>query len=258
LSQHAKETWHISCNRQQFNVEALLNRFIATTLKKGEYKVSNAGNGVYAVISSEAHADKYVEDRMLATINHIAKDMKIQVEFNPEKVLAYRLLGYENRAIADEDFRNDTVDAGEVGEGHSVTALYELVMAGDAIPAAEQAPPIEDGDPVSGDREIDAEDLVLVKVRYKEVGAQESDPAKEVTQSMVEDEIALSHQEANKDLQWAAAVAAFAEILKESPYANRDVLKTIQGIVTTENWLDGDRQEFKQLFEAAQNLLLDE
>jgi hypothetical protein len=76
---------------------------------------------------------------MLSTLVHVAKDMKIQVEFNPEFVAAYRLLGYENRAIADDDFRDDSVDAGEVGAGHRVTALYELVMAGESIPMARVA-----------------------------------------------------------------------------------------------------------------------
>jgi Ca-activated chloride channel family protein len=96
--------------------------------------ISDAGNGIYGVISDETQMRTYVHERLLSTLVHIAKDVKIQVEFNPEKVLAYRLLGYENRAIADSDFRNDGIDVGEIGAGHKVTALYEL--AGGTVPTA--------------------------------------------------------------------------------------------------------------------------
>ncbi|MDP6944352.1 MAG: von Willebrand factor type A domain-containing protein, partial [Myxococcota bacterium] len=102
-------------------------------------KVSNAGNGFYSVVATEDQAIAYAHTKLLNTTNLIAKDVKIQVQFNPDHVLAYRLLGYENRAIADEDFTNDAVDAGEVGSGHSVTALYEVVLTGEAIPAPEGA-----------------------------------------------------------------------------------------------------------------------
>jgi Ca-activated chloride channel family protein len=211
-------------------------------------KVSNAGNGIYAVISSESHADRFVEDRMLATIEHVAKDMKIQVEFNPEVVTAYRLLGYENRAIADDDFRDDSVDAGEVGSGHRVTALYELILNGGEVPDIEGAPAVEDGEAVSGEREIAPEDMVLVKVRYKDVGASEQDPAREVTATMTPKEITSSLEGAEENFQWAAAVATLAEILKESPYAEQSALTEIEGIVAAKEWLDADRAEFKELF----------
>ncbi|MCA9581978.1 MAG: von Willebrand factor type A domain-containing protein, partial [Myxococcales bacterium] len=103
-------------------------------------KVSNAGNGVYAFISDADEAVKYAQTRMLGSLYFVAKDMKVQVEFNPAHVLAYRLLGYENRAIADDDFRDDRIDAGEIGLGHRVTALYEVVRVGSAIPEAESIP----------------------------------------------------------------------------------------------------------------------
>jgi Ca-activated chloride channel family protein len=218
-------------------------------------EVSNAGNGVYAVISSESHAERYAEDRMLATILHVAKDMKIQVEFNPEAVTAYRLFGYENRAVADSDFRNDAVDAGEVGAGHRVTALYELILAGGQVPAVAGAPPIEDGEPATVEQEISSGDMVLVKVRYKDVGAAEEDPAKEVSATMTRAEITSSVKAADPGFQWAAAVATFAEILKESPYAVSSSLGDIEAIVATEEWLDADRQEFKDLFLLAKPLI---
>ncbi|MCP4197215.1 MAG: DUF3520 domain-containing protein [Proteobacteria bacterium] len=220
-------------------------------------KISNAGNGFYAMISSEAQADRYVEDRMLATMVLIAKDMKIQVEFNPDDVYAYRLLGYENRFIADDDFRNDTVDGGEIGAGHRVTALYEVVFAGDTIPDHSDAPEAVDGDPVEGEREIDGSSMVLVKVRYKDVDAGASDPAYEVRSTLTKGEVEESHGAANSDFKWAAAVAAFAEILKQSPYVNPDGLSTIEDIVTAKNWLDSDRAEFVTLFNKAKPMLLE-
>lgn len=211
-------------------------------------KVSNAGNGIHALISDADYARRYAEERMLSTMVHVAKDMKIQLEFNPEHVTAYRLLGYENRAIADSDFRDDSVDAGGVGSGHRVTALYELVMKGDEIPSPTGAKAIASGDPVDGEREIDASDLVLVKVRYKAIDAGDEDEALEVQQSLTPDQVAKSYREADPDLRWATAVAAFAEILKQSPYANRDFMQSIQGVVAEQAARDKDRTEFQTLF----------
>lgn len=218
-------------------------------------KVSNAGNGIYAVISSEEQAERYVEQRMFSSLYHVAKDMKIQVEFNPDYVYAYRLLGYENRAIADDDFRDDSVDAGEVGAGHRVTALYELVPTGGSVPEPAGAPAVEDGDAVDGEREIAAADMVLVKVRYKEPGADESAEAFEVSSRLAPDAVVSETDAMDEDLEWAVAVAAFAEILKESPYADPGSLLLIQDIVASETWLDSDREEFKTLFETTTSLL---
>jgi len=218
-------------------------------------KISNAGNGIYGVISSTSQADEYVEHRLLSNLVLIAKDMKIQVEFNPEQVKAYRLLGYENRAIADDDFRDDTVDGGEVGAGHRVTALYELVRPGNEIPAPQGAPELDQGDPVEGDREIAPSNLVMVKVRYKEVDATEEDPAREVREIMEGAQIRSSYQQMDESFRWAVAIAAFAEILKESPYANRDALPEIEGVVKEKTWLDGDRSEFVGLFDRAMEMM---
>jgi len=218
--------------------------------------VSNAGNGMYAVISDEDHAIKYAHDQLLSTMIHIAKDMKIQVEFNPEQVVAYRLLGYENRAIADEDFRDDAVDAGEIGAGHRVTALYEIVPDSVDVPEPEGAAEIENGDPYEGTVEVEASDLVLVKVRYKQPGATVDDPAYEVAASLPVVNAATSHTALDADFRWAFAVASFAEILKESPYARPEDLEAIAGIVTAEaEGMTGDRAEFATLFSAARPLL---
>jgi Ca-activated chloride channel family protein len=218
-------------------------------------KVTNAGNGVYAMISTPEQAADYVGRRMLGSLVYVAKDMKIQVEFNPDSVYAYRLLGYENRDIADQDFRNDVVDAGEVGSGHRVTALYELVLSGGEIPERQGAPEIDDGEPVDGEREIDPADMVLVKVRYKDVDATAEDPAYEVSATMTDGAIASGYAEADQDFQWAAAVASFAEILKQSPYADPDGIENIEQIVTAQAERDADRGEFEGLFQKAKLLL---
>jgi Ca-activated chloride channel homolog len=218
-------------------------------------KVSDAGNGMYSVIANPDQAIDYVNDRLLSTMIHIAKDMKIQVEFNPEHVEAYRLLGYENRAIADEDFRDDVVDAGEVGAGHQVTALYEVVPRGVMVPAPEGAPELEDGSDYDGAVEVDEDDLVLVKVRYKEPSASESDEAKEVASSLAADGAGETYEELDADFRWAFAVATFAEILKQSPYARPEALEGVELILSNSQGSAADRSEFNTLFDLAKPLL---
>jgi Ca-activated chloride channel family protein len=217
--------------------------------------VSNAGNGIYGVITDADHAIEYVHDALLATLVHIAKDVKIQVEFNPDEVLAYRLLGYENRALADDEFRDDTVDAGEVGSGMRVTALYELVLVGGSIPDPEGAPAIDDT-PTSEDKQGVLEgDLCRVRIRYKDVGASEQAPAHEVEEGLASAAIAPTFSQADGDFQWAAAIAAFAEILKESPFAPRESLGTIADIVGAHSGERRDRVEFQRLFQLARGML---
>jgi Ca-activated chloride channel family protein len=220
-------------------------------------KVSNAGNGIYSVIATETQAARYARDRLLATLIHVAKDMKIQVEFNPALVHAYRLLGYENRAIADVDFRNDTVDAGEVGAGHRVTALYELVLDGDPLPEAAGTPAREQGETGGDAREIDPEDLALVKVRYKAPGAAVSDPAAEVSASLAPAAVAAEPGAADQDLRWAAAVAAFAEVLKRSAFreVSADALDDLGAVFEAQRDRDEDRAAFADQFRRARAFL---
>lgn len=219
-------------------------------------RVSNAGNGIYSVITSAAHADRYAERAILNTLVHVAKDMKIQVEFNPEHVVAYRLLGYENRAIADDDFRVDTVDAGEVGAGHRVTALYELVLVGQSIPDVPGAPAIAEGEPTADPREIDPAELVRVKVRWKDVGASEADAAHETTASLTPADVSDDlYAAADEDFLWAAAIAAFAEILKGNAYGDPADLDYIGTIVEAQRDRDEDRAAFADLFATVRGLV---
>ncbi|HEY0713158.1 MAG TPA: von Willebrand factor type A domain-containing protein, partial [Polyangia bacterium] len=217
--------------------------------------VSNAGNGIYSLVEDQAAAGKYVREKLLGTIDHIAKDVKIQVEFNSAAVAAYRLLGYENRALADSEFRMDGVDAGEIGAGHRVTALYELVPTGGIVPLRVGAPAPVEGTPSPLMREITANELVRVKVRWKTVAATELTPAYELAFGLPLDAVKAGLEAADLDLQWAAAVAGFAEILKASPYADRAWLPTITSIVNVQVTRDPDRREFADLLARALPLL---
>src|SRR5690606_7535220 len=217
--------------------------------------VSNAGNGMYGVIANQDQATDYVHDRLLHNLTLIAKDVKIQGEFNPEFVTAYRLLGYGNRAIADEDFRDDKVDAGEIGASHRVTALYELVLAGEDVPNSDAAPAPVDGTAYDGEREVKPTDLVFVKVRYKDVDATEDDPAYEVGMGLEPTDIAASAEDLDDDFQWAMAVATFAEVLKHSPYASKDLLPDVKALIAPQAGRDADRMEFNTLFDGAITLL---
>lgn len=213
-------------------------------------ELSNHGDGIYAVVYDEDQAIEYVNERLLSTLVRVAKDMKIQVEMNPDLVVAYRLLGYENRAIADMDFRNDKVDAGDIGSGHRVTALYEIVRAGQDIPMPEGAPMVLTGEAVEGEREIGSGELVRVKVRYKQPGATSADAAAEVASVLSPDDVAAAAEDLDGDHAWAAAVAGLAEILRGSPFASPAELATIQALLDAHAGSDGERLELVQLLNA--------
>jgi Ca-activated chloride channel family protein len=166
----------------------------------GNYKdvmmeqLANEGDGNYAYIDGFAEAEQVFGMDMAGTMLTIAKDVKIQVEFNPDAVIGYRLIGYENRDIADKDFRNDRVDAGEIGSGHTVTALYDVVLRDDA-PSSE---------------------LATVRIRAKKPGPDSS--AREWATLFDGELLRDEWGEASKDLQISFASACFAELLRNSPY----------------------------------------
>lgn len=219
--------------------------------------VSNAGDGVYAYLGDHDSTVAYAHTRMLGALYFIAKDMKLQVAFNPARVHAYRLLGYENNAIPDDEFTDDAVDAGEIGAGMAVTALYELVLAGDPIPEAADAPEPEDGAAYDGEDlpDFGEDDVVEVRLRYKPPGSTVEDPAIPVAFMLGAHRLHASLDDAGDDLRWAAAIAAFAEILKESPYADLANLALIAPIVDEQRDEDPDRSEFATLFTTARALL---
>ncbi|HET6898696.1 MAG TPA: von Willebrand factor type A domain-containing protein [Vicinamibacteria bacterium] len=182
-------------------------------------KLADHGNGNYAYIDSLAEARKVFVEQVGGTLVTIAKDVKLQVEFNPAKVKAFRLVGYENRVLAHQDFNDDTRDAGDIGAGHTVTALYEIVPPGVAIEVPGVDPlkyqPAARG-PVSGSGE-----LLTLKLRYKEPDSDRSSKL----DVPVEDS-GQSFDQASTDFRFAAAVAGFGMALRDSAYKGDASLRT--------------------------------
>ena len=216
--------------------------------------MSNAGNGIYSVLYNEDQAIAYAHERLLSTMVHIAKDMKIQVEFNPERVYAYRLLGYEDRAVADQDFRDDSVDGGEVGAGSRVTALYELALSSEDLSAAEPAASRGERSADDLQAEVGADELVRVKVRWKEPGARASDPALEVAAALAEDALQHQAEQLDPDARWAIGVARIAEVLRNSPFARRSELPRLRALLEPLAGQAGDRRELVSLLPQLERL----
>jgi Ca-activated chloride channel homolog len=177
-------------------------------------KLADRGNGNYAYIDSLAEARKVLVEQAGATLVTVAKDVKLQVELNPAKVAGYRLIGYENRVLAHQDFNDDAKDAGDIGAGHTVTALYELVPAGSAVPGGK----VDDLKYQTKTAPSDAaatDELMTVKVRYKAPdGAKSKLLSRPVAGSSAQSELAQT----SIDFRWAAAIAGFGMLLRESPY----------------------------------------
>lgn len=174
-------------------------------------KLADKGNGNYSYIDNEDEANKALGRQVAGTLYTIAKDVKIQAEFNPARVAGYRLLGYENRLLADRDFNDDRKDAGEIGSGHSVTALYEIIPAGQPVenPGVDR---LKYSDVQSSDTRF-GDELMTVKLRYKEPQGTES----RLLQTGVLDRPA-AFENASENLRFATAVAGFGMILRNSRY----------------------------------------
>jgi Ca-activated chloride channel family protein len=167
------------------------------------------GNGVAAYIDTVSEARKAFVEQSAANLFTIAKDVKIQVEFNPQKIAEYRLVGYETRALNREDFNNDKVDAGDIGSGHSVTAIYEVTPQGSPAtlndPLRYGKPAAETGDP--------SDELAFVKIRYK---APDSDTSKLIETPVTEANAVASFDQASDDQRFSVAVAAFGQKLRDT------------------------------------------
>ena len=203
-------------------------------------ELADKGNGNYAYVDTIDEARRVFVDNLTGTLQVIAVDSKIQVDFNPEVVARYRLLGYENRDVADQDFRNDAVDAGEVGAGHSVTALYEVKFHKD----------------VRLDRDIDR--ALVVRIRYQDpdIGY-----VHEVARGFWTDEFYGDWRHASPSFLLTAAVAEYAEILRDSYWAREgsldDVLYLAQiagGELGEDEVIGADVSEFIGLVERADRL----
>ena len=233
-------------------------------LKDGTLEMlADKGNGAYGYIDSEREARKVFVEQVEGTLATIAKDVKIQVEFNPARVASYRLIGYENRALAKEDFNNDQVDAGEVGAGHTVTALYEIVPVGASAAEASDVVPEVDSlkygpkkrpapvrrPPTPAPAGGDSDELLTVKIRYK---APDGDVSRKLEFPLVDRRSAFAAADA--EFKFAAAVAAWGMLLRGSPHAGSatcaDVLRWAEDGLAADP--GGHRAEFVGLVRRTQ------
>jgi Ca-activated chloride channel family protein len=233
----------------------------------GNYKdatleqLADRGHGAYAYIDSAREARKVLAEQVNGTLATIAKDVKVQVEFNPAKVQAYRLIGYENRLLQKEDFNNDRIDAGDVGAGHTVTALYEVIPVGvewkseSTVDALKYQRPV--GSPLAGDESRPralptSNELLTVKIRYK---APEGDASRLVEFPLIDRGEAFA--DASADFKFAAAVAGFGMVLRDSPHRGAATLDDVARWAAEGTGSDagGYRSEFISLVKRAEEVL---
>lgn len=204
----------------------------------GNYKdnrleaLADYGNGNYSYIDSEKEAKKVLVDEMSGTLFTVAKDVKFQLEFNPANVKGYRLIGYENRVMAAEDFNDDTKDAGEIGAGHSVTVLYEIVPADSKMELGEsELKYASDSEDVMGD------ELLTVNIRYKEPEGSESKLLTyPVNKSLYSDKMSA-------DMNFASCVAEFGMLLRNSRYIGDVTYKDVSAQLSKYDYSDDDYKD---------------
>jgi len=219
--------------------------------KDGRLELLTArGNGNYAYIDRLAEARKVLVEQMDGTLVTIAKDVKIQVEFNPVEVGAYRLIGYENRMLRKEDFNDDRKDAGEIGAGHTVTALYEIVPP-DGTTMTPEVDPLKYQAPATQSDAAEGGELLTVNLRYKEPDEHSS---RHLTVSVTDADDSLAA--ASPDFKFAAAVAEFGLLLRDSAHKGDASLEQVQllGLEGRDADEGGYRAEFYELVERAKQL----
>ncbi|MGD1929406.1 MAG: von Willebrand factor type A domain-containing protein [Leptolyngbyaceae cyanobacterium] len=206
-------------------------------------QLANQGNGNYAYLDSLLEAKKALVTEMGGTLVAIAKDVKLQIEFNPTEVKAYRLLGYENRLLEAQDFNDDQKDAGELGAGHSVTALYELIPA-DSAAAIPGVDPLQ----YQESTVLPSDDLLTLKLRYQQP---DGDTSQLVQQALQREEIWQNTPSAN--MQFASAVAEFGLLLRNSEYKADADYEAVFTRATQSQGADfyGYRAEFLDLVQQA-------
>jgi Ca-activated chloride channel family protein len=209
--------------------------------------LADKGNGNYAYVDTLAEARKVLVSEMGGTLFTIAKDVKLQIEFNPARVASYRLIGYENRLLRKEDFNNDAKDAGDIGAGHSVTALYELVIPGDDNVTSSVDQLKYQTTKVAGA----SPDLLTLKLRYKEPEGDNSNLLVYTVHDSNADVTAASN-----NLRFASAVAEFGMLLRDSKFkgdATYDEVRTLAQKSLGRDF-EGYRHDFLTMIGDAQNL----
>lgn len=222
----------------------------------GNYKdnrlelLADKGNGNYAYIDDIMEARKVLVNEMGATLYTIAKDVKLQIEFNPAHVKAYRLIGYENRLLRDEDFRDDTKDAGELGAGHSVTAIYEIIPANskEEIPGLD---PLKYQDVKISDEALKSPEVMTVKLRYKLPDADTSIPLETPVYNKT-----LGLADVSETFNFSCAAVGYAMMLSDSEFKAALTWDMVRDLARNNLGQDaeGYRAEFLQLIEKAQQL----
>ncbi|MEO1655503.1 MAG: YfbK domain-containing protein, partial [Bacteroidota bacterium] len=220
----------------------------------GNYKdnrmeqISNAGNGNYFYIDNIKEAEKVFVKEMRANLFTIAKDVKIQIEFNPVYVKSYRLIGYENRKLRNEDFDDDSKDAGELGAGHTVTAIYELVPNSGELTAGQQ---LSYQQTTVREQALKSGEMMQVKFRYK---PPKSDKSKLLTHKVTKDVKPLASTSAN--FRFSAAVAEFGLLLRNSRYKGTSNYNQVLEMAKKAKGRDeqGYRNEFISLVDRARLL----
>ena len=202
-------------------------------------KLADRGNGNYAYIDSLFEARKVLVKEAGATLVTVAKDVKLQVELNPATVAGYRLIGYENRILQHQDFNDDKKDAGDIGAGHSVTAIYEIIPAGiDVLPPKVDDLKYQPKSPASASA---TDELLTIKVRYKAPdGTASKLLSRVVTTSSVHQTLATT----SSDYRWAAAIAGFGMLLRESPYRGNLSWQQVQSLA--EGAVGRDREGYRK------------
>ena len=211
-------------------------------------RLADAGDGNHAYIDTPEEARKVLVEQMQSTLLTIARDVKIQIEFNPALVAEYRLVGYENRLLRSEDFANDRVDAGDIGAGHEVTALYEVALVGSG---GERLPPLRYGTGTAAGKATAGDgELAHLRLRYKLPGQERS--------RLIETPVLRSalRDEASQSLRFASAVAGYADLLRGGgnvgDWGWNDVATTARGSLGQDRW--GRRGEFVDLVESARQV----
>jgi Ca-activated chloride channel family protein len=206
------------------------------------------GNGVAAYVDSLAEARRVLVRQMASTMVPIANDVKIQIEFNPRRVAEYRLIGYETRMLRREDFNNDRVDAGEVGSGHSVTAIYELTPPGG--PTLNE--PLRYQEERARPSAATGDEVAFLRIRYKLPGQTES---LLIERPVTQADFVADMAQAPEQTRWASAVAGYGQLLRGDPYLDssygwRNIVDLAQGARGEDNY--GWRAEFVNLIHAAE------
>jgi Ca-activated chloride channel family protein len=213
--------------------------------------MADKGNGNYAYIDNLTEATRAFVSEFAGTLYTVAKDVKIQIEFNPAKVQAYRLLGYEDRMLNKEDFNNDKKDAGDMGSGHTVTALYEIIPAGVKDDFAGSVDPLKYQKPAPAPARNASDEMLTIKFRYKPT---DSSPSK-MEQVIVKD-TPVTFGSASVDFRFAAAVAEFGMLLRDSQFKEQSTFDQAISIAKAAKGDDADgyRSEFVRLAGSAKLL----